>query len=413
MAQDSSDIPASDAAEPLPEHLARPHLRRVLPQPVSQGDKQGVALRDPLGLAERTMVVTPSVMQALGHLNGEWTIQQIADHGGADASQVLKLVQSLDEVGLLWGPTCNDMERARREAIHAEGVLPLRQGGLIGEHSDDVAGLIDQWLDETEDPEIEFPVRGLLAPRLDHQVMWPIYAAVYHAARTSGADRILLLGNNHYGVGDGVVLTRVGVQSPLGRLEADTAIIDALLDSLGDRAIVDELDHLADHGIEMQAPWITATLGQVPVVGVLLPDPLQSPIDDDEEARVTPERFAQAARRVLDAAGRRTLVIATGDLSHVGPRFGEPRPVDEARRTDVERHDREFLGSLMSGDLEALDSAMKWHRNPTRWSCLGAARAMIALLEPEEMELIDYRQQMVDDQGGAMITAAGVAAGGA
>ena len=94
MPDDSSDIPASTALEGLPEHIARPHLRRILPQPVQQGQQQGVALRDPLGLAERTMVVAPPVMKALGHLNGEWTIEQIAQHGGAAPEQVLKLVQS-------------------------------------------------------------------------------------------------------------------------------------------------------------------------------------------------------------------------------------------------------------------------------------------------------------------------------
>ena len=413
MTHDQSDIPVPGPSDDIPEHLLRPHLRRILPQPVSQGEKKGVALQDPLGLAPRTMVVAPAVMKALPHLNGEWTLKQIADHGGADESQVLQLVRSLDEVGLLWGPTCSVLEQQRRDAIHADGVLPLRQGGMIGDDDDAVRILLQGWMDETEDPDIEFPVRGLIAPRLDHHVMWPVYAAVYHAARTAGADRILLLGNNHYGIGDGVVLTRVGVQSPLGRLEADTDMVDALIDQLGDRSIVDELDHLADHGIEMQAPWITAALGDIPVVGALLPDPLQPPIDDDETARITPSRFMTVARDVLDAAPGRTLVIATGDLSHVGPRFGEPRPVDEDRQIDVERHDREFMSTLMTGDLEAIDDAVKWHRNPTRWSCLGAARAMIGIVQPGEMELIDYRQQLTDDQGSAMITAAGIAAGGA
>jgi AmmeMemoRadiSam system protein B len=283
---------------------------------------------------------------------------------------------------------------------------------MIGSDSAAVRTLVEGWMRETEDPEIEWPVTGLLSPRLDHNVMWPVYAAVYHAARTAGADRILLLGNNHYGIGDGVVLTRVGVQSPLGRLEADTAVVDALVDQLGDRAIVDELDHLADHGIEMQAPWITVALGNIPVVGALLPDPLQPPIDDDETARVTPERFMDVARNVLNDAPGKTLVIATGDLSHVGPRFGEPRPVDEARQTDVEQHDREFIGTMMTGDLEAIDDAVKWHQNPTRWSCLGAVRAMIGIVQPSDMELIDYRQQRTDEQGSAMITAAGFAAGG-
>jgi AmmeMemoRadiSam system protein B len=405
-------LKADDAPDVvIPEHLNRPHLRRILPQPVANGKQQGVALRDPLGLADRTMVVAPTVMQALQHLNGDWTLEQIAAHGKTDPKNILDLVRSLDEVGLLWGPTCEALEVSKREALHRDGVLPLRQGGLIGNEPAAVASQIDQWLQDTEDPEVDCTVRGLLSPRLDPRAMWPVYAATFHAARTANCDRVLLLGNNHYGLGDGVCLTRAGVQSALGRLEADTDMIDALVKVLGDDVLRDELDHIADHGCEMQAPWITSALGGVPVVCALLPDPLAEPIDDDDEQRCSPQAFIDAARTVIDQLDGTTLVIATGDLSHVGRQFGEPRMVDDQRRTEVEQHDRELLATLMSGDVEALDGAIAWHRNPTKWSCLGAARAMIGIVQPTSMELIDYRQQPIDEEGNAMISAAGVAAG--
>jgi len=400
-------------AVPLPEHLAIPHLRRLMPQGVSKGNQQGVALRDPLGLAQRTMVVAPPVMQVLQQFNGEQPLEEIAQKASAPLEELTKLVNSLDEVGLLWGPTCTQLEQDRLAALHDDGVLPLRQGSMLGETAEAARECIAGWLTETEDPEVEFPVRGLLAPRLDHQVVWPIYAALYHAARATGADRVLVLGNNHYGIGDGVTLTRCGFQSPMGRLACDTAMVDALVKRLGDVILKDELDHMADHGIEMQVPWISETLGDIPIVGALLPDPMTPPIDDDEEARCTPESFIDAVREVIDTLDGNTLVVATGDLSHVGPRFGEPRPVDEERQVEVEQHDREFLATILSGDLEAIDGAIKWHNNPTRWSCLGAAQAMIGIVQPTEMELIDYRQQLVDQDNSSMLTAAGVAAGGA
>lgn len=400
-------------AVPLPEHLAIPHLRRLMPQGVSKGNQQGVALRDPLGLAQRTMVVAPPVMQVLQQFNGEQPLEEIAQKASAPLEELTKLVNSLDEVGLLWGPTCTQLEQDRLAALHDDGVLPLRQGSMLGETAEAARERIAGWLTETEDPEVEFPVRGLLAPRLDHQVVWPIYAALYHAARATGADRVLVLGNNHYGIGDGVTLTRCGFQSPMGRLACDTAMVDALVKRLGDVILKDELDHMADHGIEMQVPWISETLGDIPIVGALLPDPMTPPIDDDEEARCTPESFIDAVREVIDTLDGNTLVVATGDLSHVGPRFGEPRPVDEERQVEVEQHDREFLATILSGDLEAIDGAIKWHNNPTRWSCLGAAQAMIGIVQPTEMELIDYRQQLVDQDNSSMLTAAGVAAGGA
>ncbi len=406
------DVADNSVSTPLPDHLEQPHLRRLMPQGVANGDQKGVALRDPLGLAPNTMVVAPQVMKLLQHCNGDMNLDAIAAATGAPRANLEKLVQSLDEVGLLWGPVSEAMEKDRLAALHSDGVLPLRQGRMLGEDEAQARDRITQWLAETEDPEVEFTVRGALVPRMDPHVMWPVYAAVYHAIAHSSPDRVVLLGNNHYGVTDGAAISRVGVQSPLGPLNADTTFIDALVERLGDNACRDELDHLADHGTEMQAPWITAALGNIPVVGVVVPDPMTPPIDDDDSARCTPEAFAAACREVIESSKGTTVVIATGDLSHVGPRFGEPRPVDEQRQTEVEQHDREFLGTYLSGDLETFHGAIKWHNNATRWSCLGAARCMLDIVQPVEMELLDYRQKIVDEQGSAMLSAAAIAAGG-
>ena len=354
MSDESAQTPET-ALEALPEHLLQPHLRRLMPQGVSNGQQQGVALRDPLGLAQRTMVVPPPAMKAIGQFDGTRTLEDITTALGAPMEQMVKLVTSLDELGLLWGPTADTLEQARLKSIHEAGVMPLRQGGLLGEDADTAREQITNWLADTEDPEVEFPVRGMLAPRMDHHVMFPVYAALYHAAKASGASRVLLIGNNHYGIGDGVTLTGCGFQSPIGSLSCDRQLLDGLVDALGNVVLKDELDHLADHGIEMQVPWISETLGDVPVVGAVVPDPMSPPIDDDESARCTPERFIEVARNVIASLDGTTLVVATGDLSHVGPRFGEPRPVDEQRQTEVEQHDREFLGTLLSGDVDVFD----------------------------------------------------------
>ena len=95
---------------------------------------------------------------------------------------------------------------------------------------------------------------------------------------------------------------------------------------------------------------------------------------------------------------------AAVDLSSVGPQVGEPRPVDDQRRFDVERHDRELLGQFATGDSSALLEEVGRTHNPTRWSGLGPMAMILDILQPTQVELIDYRQMMLDDKGMAMIT---------
>jgi AmmeMemoRadiSam system protein B len=398
------------AAGQRPTHIDRPHLRRVLPQPVTNGEQKGLALRDPLMLAAQTMVIPIGMAQALQHFNGEWTIDEIATNLKAPTEAVEQLVAKLDELGLLWGPTSEQLESELRERLHAEGALPLRQSRTLGETAEACSKALAGWMESAEDPEVDFEVAGLFTPRMDFQPVSEVYAGTYHTINGAEVDRVLVLGNNQFGFGEGCIGTRLGVQSPMGRLEPDSDFIDALVDRLGDTFLTDELDHMADFGIEMQVPWIQYCLGNPLIVAVLIPDPLAQPSGD--EPLVETADFVKAVRGVIAESPGRTLVIGTGDLSHIGPQFGEPRAIDEQRRFEADRTDRELLARFASGDSDAFVSAVKWNANANRWSGVGVMACLLDIVQPTAVELIDYYQHAMDDQGAAMVASAGLALGG-
>jgi len=177
-----------------------------------------------------------------------------------------------------------------------------------------------------------------------------------------------------------------------------------LRDRFGERAIADQLDHIGEHSIQLHLPWIQHLFGEVPVIGALVPDPLSGLIEDDGK-RVGADEFIDGLRAALDAAGGRTLVVASSDLSHVGPQFGEPRKVDEERCVQVETHDREMIKRFLDSEPSEFLEAVEWNRNPTRWCSVGNMVATKRLVAPKQTELIDYRQA-VDDQGVALVSAA-------
>ncbi|MBT5381955.1 MAG: AmmeMemoRadiSam system protein B [Phycisphaerae bacterium] len=392
-----------------PAHIERPHLRRVLPQPVSNGEQQGLALRDPLMLAPQTMVIPIGMAQALQHFNGEWTVDEISTNLKAPLEAVEELVTKLDELGLLWGPTADELESAMRERLNADGTLPMRQSRTLGEDAESCVKTLTGWMDACEDPEVEFDVTGIFSPRMDYQPVNEIYAGVYHAVRGEPIERVLVLGNNQFGFGEGVVGTTLGVQSPLGRLEPDTAFIEALSARLGDSYLADALDHIADFGIEMQVPWIQHCIGSPRIIPVLIPDPLATPSSD--EPLVTTSDFVAAVRAVIAESPGRTLIIGTGDLSHIGPQFGEPRPIDEQRQFEADRADRELLAAFTKGESEAFVSTVKWNNNANRWSGIGVMACLLDIIEPSVVELIDYYQHPLDEQGNAMVASAGLVLG--
>jgi len=391
-----------------PDHIARPHLRPIQPLPFQKQGKTLVALRDPMMLSRETMVVPPQTLQALQAFRGELTLDQLAEQFSAPLDQVTKLAEGLDRVGLLWGPTFEKLETECRNRLEESGVFPVSASGSLGKTEDECRRAIESYLEQTEDPEIDEPIIGLIAPHLDYERGWPNFAAAYYGLNGAELpDRVVILGTNHFGLGDGVVGTTYGFQSPMGACPADTAVTDKLAETFGKAYTIDQLDHLPEHSIELHLPWIQYFFGNVPVVAALVPDPLAEMIEDDQSERVSTDDFLTTLRSALDDVGGKTFFIASSDLSHVGPQFGEPRPVDDQRRFDVERHDRDMLSKYMTGDADEFLSAMRWNRNPTRWCSVGNMSALLSLIEPKTLEMIDYRQAC-DEKGQALVSSAAI-----
>ncbi|MHC4448175.1 MAG: AmmeMemoRadiSam system protein B [Planctomycetota bacterium] len=398
--------------ESLPDHLRRPHLRPIQPVPVIKGGKALLALRDPTMMSRQTMVVHAGVLPVLQRFRGDRSVQEISAQLSGSVDQIIELAKGLDRVGLLWGPTFERLESELREKLQAEGAFPIRASLSIGKTEEDCRGTIEGYFEQTEDPELTGQVLGIVAPHLDYQRGWPNYAAAYRCVReTEPPQRVVILGTNHFGVGEGVVLSEYGFISPMGRCPSDGVAISKLVERLGRGLIVDQLDHLPEHSVELHLPWLQYLFGNVPVVAALIPDPLAPPTTDDTEA-VTTQQFLDALPAVLDELGGRTLFVASSDLSHVGLQFGEPRPVDDQRRLDVERIDRELLAKYATGDPEEFVSAVRWNKNPTRWCSVGNLAATLQLLQPDTVELIDYRQAC-DERGFALVSSAAIAMMGA
>ncbi|MEM7228686.1 MAG: AmmeMemoRadiSam system protein B, partial [Planctomycetota bacterium] len=259
---------------------------------------------------------------------------------------------------------------------------------------------------EVEDPEIEGTVVGIVAPHLDYERGWPNYAAAYECLRRMDApDRVVILGTNHFGIGDGVVLSEYGFATPLGISAVDQLVVEKLKERHGKALTIDSLDHVGEHSIELQLPWMQHCFGtDVPIVAALVPSPLAEPIEDNDD-RVAASTFIKDLNDIVAEVGGTTFFIASSDLSHVGPQFGEPRPVDDQRRFDVERHDREMMAKFIEGDAEAFVEAFKWNQNPTGWCSIGNMAATLNLAQPGTIELIDYRQ-VSDEAGNVMVSSA-------
>ena len=345
-------------------------------------------------------------------LQGEEELGELFSRIGAPAEaqpQLVELVKKLDELGFLWGPTSEALERAKLDAIRAKGAFFLPDEARRPEVAAELGKFMSQALAAAEDPEFGTPVVGIVAPHLDYARGGSNYAAAYKCLETGARerpDRVVVLGTNHFGLGDGVVMTEFGFETPLGTLRPDAPVLERLRDAFGDKLFKDQIDFAGEHSVNLHLPWIQHLWGDVPIVAALVPDPTVAMIEDDG-ARVSAKEFAGGLKTVLAQAGGRTVVVASADLSHVGPQFGDRSALDAARRREVEEADREVLREFIEGP-DRMIAHFARNGNAARWCSIGNMFVAATAVPHASREMVAYAQS-ADPNGGAMVTSAALA----
>jgi len=439
----------SPSFDPEAEHQFRPRLRPVRGFPAQAGDQQLLGLTDARQIARKAVFINPGFQYIIPKFDGTRDLDQILAEAENDGIKGLKremlerLVANLDDAGLLFGPRFDDLWEEVKAQYASLDVLPpgptaaladalaQRAAEERGVEPDDelrrqqLAQQMDAWIDEAlkdaEAPSFDVLPRAVVAPHLDYQRGWLNYAHAWGRMRVvDRPDRIVILGTNHFGEAPGVCGCDKGFLSPFGRCDLDEKLVDALREGLGadaDTLFAHRYDHEREHSIELQIAWIQHCLGPdedggfPPVFGALVHDPAVNNGESYTGDGLALAPFVEAMRAAIERLGGSTLFVASADLSHVGPAFGDQRPLTgddqetQSFRNGVVQHDREMLELLRQNKPDEIVAAMAWQQNRTRWCSTGNLVATLQIVQPRTIELLNYSGSM-DQQGMGLVTSA-------
>jgi AmmeMemoRadiSam system protein B len=251
---------------------------------------------------------------------------------------------------------------------------------------------------------------GLLSPHIDFGRGSEVYAQVWKRAGQAAreAELVILLGTDHYG-SDLFSLTRQNYATPYGVLPTDTAIVDQLAAVIGEEAAyAGELRHRGEHSLELVAVWLhhMRTGEPVPVVPILTGSfhPLMSDglePQDDGTIRNVLETLRQAMQ------GKRVLVVASGDLAHVGPAFGG-RPLTAAAREKLRTADEELIATMKAGDVAGFCTAIRRVQNRNNVCGVAPIALTMQLVGEQPGEQWGYATCTADEKDTSVVTITGI-----
>ncbi len=403
-----------------------PKLRPLDIRPIHHENRPYLLLRDPQQLTEQQLLVPQPLAAVLAFFDGRHRIDEMAEayqrryQVAVPADFVHELAETLDEAIML--------DNARFAARHAEvreafRRAPFRTPSLAGAGYPAEPGalwsLLQEYLedaDTAEDDAIDWsrPV-GLLSPHIDYGRGGHVYAHVWKRAAQAvrEAELVILLGTDHYG-DDPFTLTRQSYATPYGVLPTATPIVDRLAATLGEEAaFAGELRHRGEHSLELVAVWLHHLRGgeATPVVPILTGSFHPFMLNGDTPAS---NPTIGAALNVLREAmaGKRTLVVASGDLAHVGPAFGGA-PLDSAGRRGLRTADDELIAAMRAGDAATFFGAIRSVQNRNNVCGVSPIYLMLRLLGESRGEQAGYAVCPADERSTSVVTVAGMVFKGA
>lgn len=384
--------------------------------PIQHEGRELILVRDPLQLVKAGSAVDPALIPLLQLLEQGITMAQFQQaltesQGGVlvPRDECERLLAALDSASLLDTPAYREKRRLLEEEYAALAVrAPSHAGVSYPAETDAAADLVDAIiaagkaaLPAGETP--EGPLLAIVAPHIDIAVGRSAYghafAALAETLESDAAagrrpiDRVVILGVGHKLTDSLYSVTTKDYETPLGRLRTDADAV-ARLAALGP-PIVSASDwvHRDEHSAEFPALFLQRLFPdpeRLAIVPVLCGS---AHIDPDEYSRAMytahAAKFMEALSDIVADESRRTLVLASVDFSHIGPKFGHGQTA-HALESETSSHDRALLEGLAAGSAEAF-----WEesvRVQDRYNVCGfsAMSTMLEALPPMRGQVLDY-----------------------
>jgi MEMO1 family protein len=395
----------------------RPKLRNIEPIPVIVNGRQAIGLKDPLHLRDEIVCVSKEMLPILAMLDGRHSLRDIQLALTRQTGQFVFIDDLVRALGRLEEACLLEGERFR--GAYAGKVADYRKGPCrVSSHagisySADPEGLRAELADYfTQDggpgiPDFASDVRrpvGLIAPHIDLRAGGRCFARGYHAlAAGRPSDVYVILGTGHAGVEGIFAATTLDFETPLGTVETDREFLAELSAEFGRDPAAEEILHATEHVIEFQVVFLQYLFSgrhKFTIVPILcsLSHHLFGGDPAFAGARETFDSFCRALKACCDGSSRSICFIASADLDHIGPRYGDRFIPHQGTISEALRNDTELLSTLERCDVNAFVRGVARENDERRICGFSPITTMLHTMDATKGQVLALDFATVDDK---------------
>ncbi|NOX88507.1 MAG: AmmeMemoRadiSam system protein B, partial [Calditrichaeota bacterium] len=190
---------------------------------------------------------------------------------------------------------------------------PAVAGAFYPADPTELKTMIKDYLQKAEIPVIKDPIVGIIVPHAGYVYSGGVAAHAYKALQNRDIERVIVISPSHIDYFNGAsVYDGTAYRTPLGDIPVDREFAKKLADR-SDRIELSERGHSlnfqgrGEHALEVQLPFLQVVLGKFKLVPIVM----------GEQSYETSRALGRALADLIK--DRKTLIVASSDLSHYHP----------------------------------------------------------------------------------------------
>jgi AmmeMemoRadiSam system protein B len=253
---------------------------------------------------------------------------------------------------------------------------------------------------------------AVLVPHMDYARGGVTYGWGFkEVAEKSPASLFVIVGTSHYSP-TRFTLTRKDFKTPLGVVPTDQGFLDRLVSHYGDGLFDDELTHVPEHSVELEVAVLQHVLTDrrpfriVPFLVGSFHDAVATGVEPKVKDDIA--RMIEALRRAHAETEEPVCYLISGDLAHLGPKFGDRRPAAGAFLERSRVQDEAILSQAETADAAKFYRIIADEEDRRRICGLSPTYLVLEALRPARGRRLHY-QQYVHPRGQESVSFASMA----
>ncbi len=361
--------------EPIP-----PFRHDVQIIPIKQNGETFLFFQDQLGYAESDFAVPYSAQSLFSLFDGNRSVEDILEFSADEITkeQVLEYVQFLDENALLHSSFFKEQAEKTESDYEKADIHPSFTAGLSYPNDrEELTHFLNEAFEKLPASEPVSAARALYAPHIDYRVGLNSYVKAFSSIKNLKPKRVVILGTSHYsGIHPDLyeeypfVISDKNFKMVNGIVKADREAIENITDHIGDNELeygvtFKDRAHRIEHSIELHLLLLNHLWNHdfkiIPIVVGSLEE-LFYKADGFQGQQV--EHFSGLLNELF-GDDQDTFFCISGDLAHIGKKFGDDQPAKELFE-EVRDFDEDFLDFGADGNPDKVLELMSQKYDPYR-----------------------------------------------